>query len=619
MSFACDLSGGLKGSKAPIFDSLGSMLHTEQYERRTLLNENLYFLGCTKYEEYPVAVLQTQEFCAYLEGRIYESRPRITDRIAQLAERVFRPQVDARETVGKWLLGTDGDFVVFMLHKASGDVAIVNDVLGRLPLYYYQADGRLFVSRELRFVSDLAHRRTFDRMAIAQYLLFGHPLGRRTLLENVNRLPPASLIHISTEKQQVEIHRLHDWNLEEKRHRRVSVAKNAGQLVSLFSEACSNRTESINKSVVSLSGGLDSRSVAACLSENRMPFSAATFLDSAGTAERDARIAGLLTHALEADWRLFRLRPPKGRDLLRLLKTKGGLNSLEMSFLLPFFDGIIDVYGPRVTYFTGDGGDKLVGSMLPVWELKSLDDFVNWIVTRRRGRIFTLDMVSALTGVPSGDIVDEIGERIGSYSETDWFMKCVHYRIFELGPRWNYEGEDRNRFFFWSTTPFYSVQFLEYAINCPEEQKAKHALYYEFLSQLSRRASGVPDEIGKLVTGKRARLPGYAAVSGLVRSGRLGMLGRMLQSHRRSRVTGLVGRLPLPNANSALLDCLAAQIETCEPVRNYLSRSGVLAIIGDDSKRHGRDLGSLFTIASAIEAFECGTSTIERYSESDFV
>lgn len=619
MSVVCDVMGGLKESESKISRSLDGLIHNDRYERTILLNERFYFLGYTKYEEYPVTVLETGEVYVCLEGHMYgKSRAQIIDEISQLAEGIFRPQAQTRETVRKWLVDTDGDFLVFMLHKGSREIAILNDALGRLPLYYCEANGKVVVGRELRFITNLVSGIKCDKMGIAQYLLFRHSLGPRTLLENVKRLAPANLIRVSIEKRKIEIQRLHEWNLEEKKHRGVSLARNASQLVSLFSEACRNRTDSSKRNVVSLSGGLDSRSVAACLYKNRIPFSAATFLDSAGRAEADARIAEQLARALRTDWRLFHLSPPKGRDLLRLLKAKGGLNSLEMAFILPFFDKIIEAYGSRVTYFTGDGGGRLKPPPVPTRELRGLDDVVDWIVSGQRGRLFPLDDVCALTGVHGEEIIDEVKECVERCPERAWKSKYEHYRFFERSPKVGFEGEDRNRFFFWSVTPFFAVQFFDYVMNCPDEQKARYVLYHDFLSRLCRQAADIPDLLGKLGGAQRARLPGFVALSRSLRSGRLERLGRMLRSRRRSRGTGVVDSAPMTGANSTLVNCLMAQMDNCEPVLSYLSRAGILEILGDRGKR-GQQPAALLTIASTIEAFECGTSSIERYSESEFV
>ena len=84
----------------------------------------------------------------------------------------------------------------------------MNDILGRLPLYYhYSIKLGLIISRELQFISFLtgeANGGKFDRMAIAQYLLFGYPLGERILQADIFRVKPASLIRIHNNNKSKE-------------------------------------------------------------------------------------------------------------------------------------------------------------------------------------------------------------------------------------------------------------------------------------------------------------------------------------------------------------------------------------------------------------------------------
>jgi asparagine synthase (glutamine-hydrolysing) len=619
MSLVCDLAGGLVASESIISRSLDSMRHTERYERRTLLNDGFCFLGCTKYDEYPTAVLETEDRYIYLEGRLYgKNSAQALTALSDLAERVFRPHSHATETVADWVHATDGDFIVVLRHKRSNEVAIVGDLLGRLPLYYCETGSKIIVARELRFITDFASGRRFDRMAIAHYLLFGHTLGRRTLLEHVNRLPPAGLIRISLERKTIDVQQLHDWNLDEKKHGLRSLGENTSQLAKLYSEACSGRSDSTKTNIVSLSGGLDSRSVAAGLYARRVPFSTATFLDFGGRAEADARIAERVAHVLGAEWRLFRLSPPKGRDLARLLKTKGGLNSLEMAFILPFFDKILESYGSRVTYFTGDGGGNVKPGKIPSVKLQGSDDLINLMVSGLPERVFTLDETSALTRISRDDILAEIKAHVSSYPETDWNRKYAHFRSIERGVNLRSEGEDRNRFFFWSVTPLYSNQFFEYVINCPDEQKARHVLYRHFLLKMCPRAASVTDATGALAAARRARIPGFMVLSRLLYSNRLGMPGRMLLARRRSRVKRSAERAPRVDANATLVDCLAAQVQTCDSVSAYLSGSALQQILDDHRQRSREALARLLTITSAIEAVESGVSTIEKYADVEF-
>ena len=123
---------------------------------------------------------------------------------------------------------------------------IINDILGRLPLYYYhKRESELIVSRELPFLASLTgddphEDNRFDRIGMAQYLLIGFPLGNRTLLADVSRLKPASLLRV-TSNSEVNVDYIHCLNFDIIKNENRSVESNARELVSLFNKACKNR------------------------------------------------------------------------------------------------------------------------------------------------------------------------------------------------------------------------------------------------------------------------------------------------------------------------------------------------------------------------------------------
>ena len=94
-----------------------------------------------------------------LEGKIYGKQDNIIkDEINHLVSIVFGKKSSneaEKETVSDWLIKTDGDFVIYALNKETRDLAILNDVLGRLPIYYYGDDSKLLVSREIEFISHI--------------------------------------------------------------------------------------------------------------------------------------------------------------------------------------------------------------------------------------------------------------------------------------------------------------------------------------------------------------------------------------------------------------------------------------------------------------------------------
>ena len=54
------------------------------------------------------------------------------------------------------------------------------------------------------------------------------------------------------------------------------------------------------------------------------------------------------------------------------------------------------------------------------------------------------------------------------------------------------EGEDRNRQYFWSVSPFYAPRFFTCAMSCPDRQKRGLRLYQKFLEILSPGLASIP-------------------------------------------------------------------------------------------------------------------------------
>lgn len=265
LSFICDLKGGLRRESRPILKTMESLKHDEQYERHEWLNDDCHYLGYTAYREYPIQSFDLGDVVIYLEGRCYGRNPTVDEKaLYELRDLGFAVDRGAQGQLVDWLRKADGDFVAILFHKQTKDLFIVNDIFGRLPLYYWKAPHRLILTRELRFIADFMDLKRFDRMALAQHLLIGYPLGERTLLENVHRLPPATSIRIRKAQSRIDIDHLYRFNCEPKADSRRSVKDNAAELAVLFSRSCAARAAPDANTVISLSGVFDSRAVAAC-------------------------------------------------------------------------------------------------------------------------------------------------------------------------------------------------------------------------------------------------------------------------------------------------------------------------------------------------------------------
>jgi asparagine synthase (glutamine-hydrolysing) len=503
-------------------------------------------------------------------------------------------------------LRTDGDFLLVLVHKADGGIMVINDIFGHLPTYIHLRDGCLILSRDLRRVTQMLGAADFDRMALAQYLLLGFPLGKRSWFTGIEYLEPASLVSISPADASIKVTKLHEFSLEGEEHSNRSSTENARNLASLFRQACLQRAGGPGKNVVSLSGGLDSRAAAAGLRREEIPFSAATFLNSQPTNAADVRVASRLAEALGVEWQLFHLRPPQGKDLVQLLDLKSGANNLRMSFILPFFYQLLEKFGPGITYFTGDGGGDALGVSRPYHRVGTPQALLDYVIERYH--IWPLDQVAALTRLAGQDIKAELAEHLASYPETAPDRKYKHFFCLEVATKMYHEGEDRNRHFFWSVTPFYSFEFFRYAMNCPDRSKEGYRLYWEFLTQLHPAMGGID----------------YADWHAPLSSLKFSLLYKVKNLTRRRpnlirRFRRLLGRYDVVGPGSTILECLRDQSLACAPLNHYLDSRSLARVLARPQDYDKNQLWTLLTLTSTLAYYTCPRPLGDDFLDRDFV
>ena len=621
--------GGITPAKrAAIAGAMGPEVCSGGFERSMLLDEKGLVLCAARHSKYPVTVFESNGFFACLEGRVYGKAPRVVRReLERLSRSIFSGNGAYREEVAGWLLETDGDFNVIMLDRASGRLCVFNDALARLPLFYNVTGSTLIVSREPRFITKALGRAEFDREAIAQYLLFGYPLGDATIFRGIRQLPPASMIRTggnggpggaagtggpygsrgeggsegSGGNGGVSVERLYRHNFERCGDGGADLREEARSLADLFETACRDRHDPEGRNVVALSSGMDSRMVASCLAKTGLPFASETFSYGNFAFEKDVRAAEKLAGALGCEWKLFQIEPAMGEDALDLLRMKDGLNFLAMSFSLPLFRRIRETFGERVTLFTGDGGDKVIRDIRPAVRLAGMDGLIRHVIAANQ--LMPLDLAASVARVPRGEILEGLRRRFESYEERDMRMKYVHFLIRERCMKWLFHGEDRNRSAFWQAAPIYSIPFFRRAMECPFELKSRYRLYREILLLFSREAASIMNPEWNLpVTSARLRLY-WAAREVYLR------LPEPLRRFVRARYR-YHRNVDFHPKDGKLMRCFIEQAACCPAIADYLSLDAIRA----NPCRAGRmGFDHLFTLTSTIEDFTGTGSSIERY------
>lgn len=445
------------------------------------------FLNCLTYDGYPIFFSQTSRHDFLVEGYFYGINSTVwLDELNALADWVFADPIDS-DRLTRWLLTIDGEFVIWLRDRQTGSTAIVNDIFGRLPIYFHQWPAGVAVSRDIRFVQAQQAATSIDRLSMAHFVLLGHALDDKTLFDGVRILTPATVMVINPRQRTAKTHQTVNFDFSRCAHSHFSRKTNAGVLCDLFQYACRSRAGLGTNDIVSLSGGLDSRTVAAGLRATNKSVAAVTFSSPGYKFDDEAPIARQVARHLNIPWHLEQLSLLTTKDALTLLRLKSGHSPLYMGFILPFFEALRRQYGPGMVYFTGDGGDKYLPMVAKSLSLPTVTGLIDAILQDRWLSGFRLGLakVSRLTGIGQGELRQSIAQYLTQFPETTWIGKYLHYKFYGHSVKLFFEAEDRNRCYFWSTTPFYGNAFFLHAINCPQSQKSGFGLYRDFLYGLS--------------------------------------------------------------------------------------------------------------------------------------
>lgn len=171
----------------------------------------------------------------------------------------------------------NGIFSLALWNAADRSVTLINDRYGFRPLYYYHdaARGVLAFASDLRAIlaTGLPPLRV-NWPAVNTFRHYGHLLGEETLFEGIRRLPSAGVL--TFEDNQVRLERY--WWLRDLPVREgMSLDEAVDGCVTLFQQAIRRRLNATPaRHIVTLSGGQDSRHIAAELKRQQVEFTAYT-------------------------------------------------------------------------------------------------------------------------------------------------------------------------------------------------------------------------------------------------------------------------------------------------------------------------------------------------------
>jgi asparagine synthase (glutamine-hydrolysing) len=198
-----------------------------------------------------------------------------------------------------------GSFCAVILDEERKQLVLVNDRLGSYPLYWFCDSSRFLFASELKAIlRDSSISPTLDLRAIADYLTFGFLLGNKTLVKQVQLLPPATTLTYYWEDRKCELQ--YYWSAEGLfQPWEGSRQEYHEELIRSFRSAVQRSLMGEHQFGMALSGGLDSRAILSEIGCRRTPISTYT-LGAKGCADEViaqqlSRLAGTKHCFLEID------------------------------------------------------------------------------------------------------------------------------------------------------------------------------------------------------------------------------------------------------------------------------------------------------------------------------
>lgn len=236
---------------------------------------------------------------AVMEGEVYDYDDQ--RRSLTAAGRHFQGEGHAElllngfEAGGKdFFRGLDGCFVAAIWDGRTRQLTLVSDRFGMKPLYYVAVPNRFLFASELKAIlADAAVPRTPNLRGVAQFFGYAQLLGDDTLLDAVRYLPAAAWLTYDATTGRVNAERYAQLT-DAAAHDGLSETELLDRVDEAFRRAVDRRTAGANRLGLSLSGGLDARTILGAIDCKSRPVKTVTLgMDGSMDHQSAARLAAL--------------------------------------------------------------------------------------------------------------------------------------------------------------------------------------------------------------------------------------------------------------------------------------------------------------------------------------
>jgi len=287
---------------------VNSLMHDDTYESDWVLDDCL--LGITDHDflfKRNIPIFKKDNVIGIIRGNIYN-----IDKLCKKYDIVAnKSYTNNSEFLVKLYKKKDieypkylnGLYVSVIYDKNKGKIIIANDRYGYFPFFYSLTPNRFMFSSEIKTIlMDPDFPRSINKLAIPEFFTFSYLLNTKTFFENVNFLQPSHTLTYDLSNDSIALNRYWDFTLK-KYDSHTPLVQYLKSFNKHMGRAVLRRMKDSDQIGIFLSGGLDSRIIAAFASRTNIPVIAYTFgvknCEEDQIAKHVSEILGLEHHFIE--------------------------------------------------------------------------------------------------------------------------------------------------------------------------------------------------------------------------------------------------------------------------------------------------------------------------------
>lgn len=362
----------------------------------------------------------------------------------------------------------DGSFVIAIFDKLQNELLLCNSRFGALPMYYAMSrQGLIFASEVKALLQDTTLSRHLDDFAVADFFCFGRILGDKTFFQEIHSLPHASILRYQNGAYSIKQY----WELVfPETYPKKSDEYYENLIYEAISEAVNRVIEPGKRYGLLLSGGRDSRWLAALLSEHSSKILGFTHVTP---GSKDVELAKVVAEKLEIEHHLFSLTPAYYSEYSeRIAYTLDGMVNIRECFAL---QEAMNAHNYVDTLITGFIGGELFGKARPAgMRVKSGIDSLRYprrciLIDSEMELLFGKEMKAKATKSLEESMKSAKSNIPANVVEYHNLISQQKYSLLNAESAWNPYIE--------TCSPFLARQVIEAALQLPPKQKVYEQAY----------------------------------------------------------------------------------------------------------------------------------------------